>query len=261
MRLFIALASMCYFTCLHSEEPSLKQSLNALRQLENCYDAIYPAQERGEHAFVWLSGIPDPFLNAVMHLSCPDVIQKVDELLSMHQKHPLSFWVHPGNQVHGLIEVLQARHFSPIIQCTLMTWPVQEISSTPYDIHLVHGSHMDAFMEITSQAFGMDGVVKEVYAKFINKASIEKYLLYVDRVPIATGILVVHKNTGGIFNIAVLPEYQKRGYGQAIMHFLMHRAHFLGLKQLVLLSSPLAKMLYLRLGFEQVFDIDVYAKD
>jgi ribosomal protein S18 acetylase RimI-like enzyme len=77
---------------------------------------------------------------------------------------------------------------------------------------------------------------------------IEKYLLYVDGNPIATGILVLHEDGGGIFNIAVLPEYQKKGYGRAIMQFLMNRAYSLDLHQLVLLSSPFSRTVLSRFG-------------
>lgn len=111
-----------------------------------------------------------------------------------------------------------------------MAWPVQSISSTSDDIRPVHGSNMDAFMEITARVLEIDGVVKEAYAKFIDQSSIEKYLLYMDGNPIATGILVLNENVGGIFNIATIPEYQKKGYGRAIMQFLMNRAYSLDLR-------------------------------
>jgi GNAT superfamily N-acetyltransferase len=238
------------------------QPFEVLQQLENCYDAMRPAQEKSDQACVWLSGIPHPFFNVVMHLSCLDPAQKVDALLeTVSHEHPLSFWVHPGNQVHGLKEVLQERRFTPVISCPLMAWLVQSVSTTSCDICPVLSNNMDAFMEITARVLEMDGIVKEAYAKFIGQSSIEKYLLYVGGHPISTGILVLHGNMGVIFNIAVLPEYQKKGYGRAVMRFLMNRAISLGLHQLVLLSSPSAEKFYLDLGFEKIFDIDVYAKD
>lgn len=259
MRLSIALASVFYLNSIYSEE--CMQSFEVLQQLENCYDAMYPAQEKTDQACVWLSDIPHPFFNVVMHLSCQDVIHKVDTLLEMaSQKHPLSFWVHSGNCAPSLKEILQERNFIPLIKCPLMVWSVQSISSTTCDIRPVHGGSIDAFMEITKRVLELDGVFKEAYAKFIDQSSIEKYLLYVDGNPIATGILVLHENVGGIFNIAVLHEYQKKGYGRAIMQFLMNRAYSLGLFQLVLLSSPSAEQFYLDLGFEKTFDIDVFAK-
>lgn len=259
MKLFIFLASIFSLNSIYSEESM--QSFEILEQLENCYDAMYPAQEKSDQACVWLTDIPHPFFNVVMHLSSQDVINKVDTLLGMaSQEHPLSFWVHSGNRAPNLKEILQERHFIPLIKCPLMFWSVQSISSTSCDIRPVHGGNIDAFMEITKRVLEIDGVVKEAYAKFIGQSSIEKYLLYVDENPIATGILVPHKNVGSIFNIAVLPAYQKKGYGRAIMQFLMNRAYSSGLYQLVLLSSPLAEQFYLDLGFEKAFDIDVYGK-
>lgn len=259
MKLFISLVGVFCLNSIYSEESM--QSFEVLERLENCYDAMYPAQEKNDQACVWLSDIPHPFFNVVMHLSCQDVIHKVDTLLEMTLKeHPLSFWVHQGNRAPSLEEVLQERHFIPLIKCPLMFWSVQSISSTSCDIRPVHGGNIDAFMEITKRVLEIDGVIKEAYAKFIDQSSIEKYLLYVDGNPIATGILVLRENVGGIFNIAVLPEYQKNGYGRAIMKFLMNRAYSLDLHQLVLLSSPSAEQFYFDLGFEKAFDIDVYGK-
>lgn len=261
MRLFITLVCVLCLNSIYSEE--CMQPLKVLKQLEQCYDAMCPAQESSDEACIWLSDIPHPFFNVVMHLSCQDVAQKVDALLKMASlEHPLSFWVHPDNRAQGLEKILQERQLVPIIKCPLMAWSVQSISSTSYDIRPVHGSNTDAFMAITARVLEIDGDVKDAYAKFIHKdqAAIEKYLLYVDGNPIATGILVQHENVGGIFNIAVLPEYQKKGYGRAIMQFLMNRAYSLDIHQLVLLSSPSAEQFYLDLGFEKAFDIDVYAK-
>lgn len=259
MRLFITLASVFCLNSIYSEE--CMHPVKVLQQLENCYDAMYPAQEKSDEVCLWLSDIPHPFFNVVMHLSCQDAAHKIDTLLGMvSQEHPLSFWVHPENYIQGLEKVLQDRNFVPIIKCPLMAWSVQNISSTLCDIRPVHGNNIDAFMEITAQVLEISGDVKEAYAKFIGQSSIEKYLLYVDGNPIATGILVLHENVGGIFNIAVLHEYQKKGYGRAIMKFLMNRAYSLGLFQLVLLSSPSAEQFYLDLGFKKIFDIDVFAK-
>jgi hypothetical protein len=45
-----------------------------------------------------------------------------------------------------------------------------------------------------------------------------------------------------------------------MMQFLMKRSYELGLKQPILLSSPEAEQLYGEIGFEKVFDIQIYAR-
>lgn len=119
---------------------------------------------------------------------------------------------------------------------------------------------MEVFNQITSLVSHFDGMTKQKYGNILKTFDSENYLLFVNNEPVATGILFSNGDIGGIFNVMVLPEHQKKGYGRAIMEFLMHRASELHLKQLVLLSSPVAEKLYNNLGFEKVFDIEIHAR-
>lgn len=258
MKLLSLLAVVFYVNYIHSENSMNK--LEILKHLENCYDAMRPATEKSEQAFAWFSDIPHPLFNVVMHLSCKDVDAKIDTLIEKAPTgNPVSFWVHPGNRAEGLVEILKGKGFAPIITCPLMAWPVRPVITSEYNIRSAK-KNMKVFNQVTSVVFHFDEIMKEKYADILKTFDSENYLLFVNDEPIATGILFSNGNIGGIFNVAVLPEHQKKGYGRAMMEFLMHRANELRLKQLVLLSSPVAEKLYSDLGFEKIFDVEMYAR-
>ncbi len=48
------------FTNLSYAKEEFMNKLETLIEFENFYDLIQPAQEKGEEAFVWYSGIPHP---------------------------------------------------------------------------------------------------------------------------------------------------------------------------------------------------------
>ena len=230
----------------------------ALQHFENCYDAMRPAAEKSDQAFVWFSDIPHFLFNAVMHLSCNDVSSKIDALIERAPVgNSISFWVHPENRANGLVEMLKERGFTPMIACPLMTWSVKPIAIPECDIRL---ANMETFDQITKTVFHFDEITMKKYSALIKNFDSENYLIFAEGQPIGTGILFPNGKVGGIFNIAILPEYQRKGYGQAMMRFLMGRAQHLHLEHLILLSSPQAKTFYRNLGFEKIFDIDIYAR-
>lgn len=258
MKILFLLAMTFYLTNVYSENSM--NHFETLKQLENCYDAMIPAAENSEEAFAWFSDIPHPFFNVVMHLSCKDVEAKIETLIAkVPFGNPVSFWVHPENHADGLVEILKGKGFAPIITWPLMTWPVQPIVTSECDIRSAK-TETDIFYQIISTVFHLDEATKEKYANIFNSIDSENYLLFVNTKPVAVGSLFPNGEIGGIFNIAVLKEHQKKGYGRAMMEFLMQRASELHLRELILLSSPEAEKLYHNLDFEKIFDIEIYAR-
>lgn len=258
MKILSLLIVVFYANYVHSEDPM--NPFETLKNFENCYDAIYPAVEKNEEAFVWFSDIPHPLFNAVMHLSCKDVESKIDALIEkVPVGNPISFWVHPENRAEGMVEILKEKGFAHIITCPLMVWSVQPIAPSAWDIRSAK-EEMGIFNQITNRVYQFDEITEKRYANILETLDSENYLLFVDDEPVATGLLFPTGNIGGIFNIAVLPEHQKKGYARTMMGFLMQRANELHLTQLVLLSAPETEKLYRDLGFVKVFDVEIYAR-
>lgn len=230
-----------------------------LQEFEKFYDAMMPAQEKSNESFAWFSGLPHPLFNAVMHLTInKNLDNKVDSLISVAPKDiPLSFWVHNQNQSMELIEVLKEKGFQSIIICPLMTWDVKPLSIPQHEIEV---ANLEIFHHLLATNFHLDDAMKEGFAQLLENAAAENYLIYHEGQPVGTGTLTSNGKIGGIFNISILPKYQKRGYGRAMMQFLMNRASMLGLEKLILLSSPVAEKLYADLEFTKCFDIEIYAR-
>jgi len=254
-RLFF-LVMLLYTNFIHAEEAM--EQMEVLKLFESFYDAMKPAEENSQRAFVWLTDIPHPLFNAVMHLSCAQVSTTVDALIEKTaSRTPLSFWVHPYNRAQGLIETLKERDFAPVITCPLMVWSARPVTVAESDIRPANGD-WEAFNQIIRTAFHFNELVKDRYAALLEKCPIENYLIYLGGKPVGTGSLFPYGQKGGIFNIATLAEYEGRGCARSMMQFLMHRAHQLGIQQLVLLSSPKAEGLYRSLEFKKIVDIDIY---
>lgn len=230
-----------------------------LQEFESCYDAMLPAKEKSDELFVWITGAAHPILNNVMHFCSNDVERKVDRLLGQIGKDiPLSFWVHSENRAPGLEEILHTRGFQSILTCPLMVWTVEKTDFPKYEVRLA--DDMVVFNEILAIGSELSEELKNQFAALLAGIDCENYIVYDEGKPVGVGTLFPRGRFGGVFNEAVLPEFQRRGYGEAVMRHIMNRAHELGLDHLILLSSPDAVKLYTKLGFQTITEIEIYAR-
>ena len=231
-----------------------------LRNFENFYNLMHPAQENTAQVFAWFSGIPHPFFNAVMHLSEHNhLMETVDTLIRKAPIGvPISFWVHSQNNATGLTTILEQRGFQPLISCPLMSWSAKPVVVSDIDMRIADS---EIFCDILSTVFHFNKAVRDGFSQLIKgKCGLENYLLYSDGQPVGTGSLFPSEKMGGIFNFAILPDHQKKGFGKHIMQYLKKRAYALGLEKLILLSSPETEKLYMDLDFEKCFEIDIYSQ-
>ena len=242
----------CIIPALMFGEPSC----HPLTRYESFYEAFAKPVEKGPEAFICYSDVPDPLFNVIMRLSCVDVREKVDSILEKAPRNqPISFWLHPQNHAPGLKPILQEKGFSPLIRCPLFTWTVKEIEVMEGDIRR---ADMFVFHEIVGRVYSFTEEVKTAFEKLMEKIECENYLIYEQGIPIGTATLLVKGSVGGIFNDATLPG--QREASKALTEFLMCRAFELRLDELVLLSSPEGEELYADLGFNKVFDIEIYGR-
>jgi GNAT superfamily N-acetyltransferase len=83
---------------------------------------------------------------------------------------------------------------------------------------------------------------------------------YMDGEPVSTAATVIGGGAIGVYNVATMPEHQKRGYGETVMRHAVadaQRRH--GIAQTILQSTPAGHRLYQRMGFRTVTNIAVYA--
>jgi ribosomal protein S18 acetylase RimI-like enzyme len=86
------------------------------------------------------------------------------------------------------------------------------------------------------------------------------YVGYLNGEPIATTAAVLGGGAVGIYNVATLPQFQRRGYGEAVMRHALADARALhGVERSILQSTPAGYRLYERMGYRTVTQVAVYA--
>ena len=83
---------------------------------------------------------------------------------------------------------------------------------------------------------------------------------YADGEPVSTAATVVGGGAVGVYNVATMPEHQKRGYGETVMrHAVAEAQRRSGIGETILQSTPAGHRLYERMGFRTVSNVAVYA--
>ncbi len=86
------------------------------------------------------------------------------------------------------------------------------------------------------------------------------YVGYVDGEPVSTAAAVMGGGAVGVYNVATMPEHQRRGYGEAVMrHAVAEAQRRHGIERTILQSTPAGHRLYERMGFRTVTKVAVYA--
>ena len=90
----------------------------------------------------------------------------------------------------------------------------------------------------------------------------DKSKLYLARVgdspAVAMGALITREDIAGVYVMATLPEWGRRGLGKAILAQIMNDALAEGHQMIVLTASRFGFPLYQQFGFEHVFDYTIY---
>ena len=98
---------------------------------------------------------------------------------------------------------------------------------------------------------------------FDNRAVWERFAGYVgyrEEEPVSTAAIVIGGGAIGVYNVATMPDRQRRGYGEAVMrHALAEAQREHGLERSILQSTPAGYRLYQRMGYRTVTRVSVYA--
>ena len=83
---------------------------------------------------------------------------------------------------------------------------------------------------------------------------------YLDGTPVSTTAVIVNSEALGVYNVATVPEYRGRGFGEAVMrHALEEARREHGIERSILQSTPAGLHLYQRMGYRTVTSVAVYA--
>ena len=119
----------------------------------------------------------------------------------------------------------------------------------------------DAFCAIGSVCFHVPlPWFREVFDNDVVWERFIGWVGYVDEEPVSTAATVVGGGAVGVYNVATMPEHQKRGYGETVMrHAVAEAQRRSGIGETILQSTPAGHRLYERMGFRTVSNVAVYA--
>ena len=86
------------------------------------------------------------------------------------------------------------------------------------------------------------------------------YVGYWNDAPVSTAAIVMGGGAIGVYNVATMPDQQRRGYGEAVMRYAVseaQREH--GIERTILQSTPAGLRLYERMGYRTITRVSVYA--
>ena len=86
------------------------------------------------------------------------------------------------------------------------------------------------------------------------------YVAYQNEVPVSTAAIVIGGGAVGVYNVATVPDQQRRGFGEAVMrHAVAEAQREHGIARSILQSTPAGLHLYQRMGYRVVTRVSVYA--
>ena len=126
---------------------------------------------------------------------------------------------------------------------------------------VVSGPTRDAFCAIGSLCFHVPlPWFEEVFSEASVWNNFASYVGYVDGEPVSTSAIIPGGGALGVYNVATVPAFQRRGYGEAVMrHALADQQRAKGITRTILQSTPAGYRLYERMGFRTVTRVSVYS--
>jgi ribosomal protein S18 acetylase RimI-like enzyme len=119
----------------------------------------------------------------------------------------------------------------------------------------------DAFCSIGSVCFHVPITwFHEVFDHDAVWNDFQAYVGFVDAEPVSTAAIVMGGGAMGVYNVATLPAWQRRGYGETVMRHALddvRRRH--GVDRTILQSTPAGYKLYERMGFRAITRVGVYS--
>lgn len=119
----------------------------------------------------------------------------------------------------------------------------------------------DAFCSIGSVCFHVPiAWFREVFDNDVVWAKFAAYVGYHNEAPVSTAAIVMGGGAIGVYNVATMPDQQRRGFGEAVMrHALCEAKKQYGVEHSILQSTPAGLRLYERMGYRKITRVSVYA--
>jgi ribosomal protein S18 acetylase RimI-like enzyme len=206
-----------------------------------------------------VTGAPMTFLNGVISTARNADADEMAAFAASPRLESVAWSVQVrGEQVEDRIVAiagdrgLHQRRVLPFMLKVLDASDLRESEADGLKVRRVLGDEGDLYR--TVMATGYEGP-EEIFSVFaarsvMDHGSMRAYLVEVEGVPVATSFGVLVDDLVGVFNIAVPPQYRRRGYGRAATAAVLRDAYEQGARTAFLHASPLGVPLYQIMGFQ-----------
>jgi ribosomal protein S18 acetylase RimI-like enzyme len=228
------------------------------------------------HGSVWAmdTGIESADLNLVWNekpLAARDC-KTIQEIKGHFRSVGLPFWwwVFPSGQSRITVDMLKAEGFSLVDSIPSMVADLKtNAASIPQidDMQIIRVRNREELClweDASFRGFEFSPKVRRQYSNFVNTFNIRPdspqkfFLACLKGRPVASALLFLYKNTGGIYFVSTLPEHRKKGIGLAVTRAAMQFAGQAGAEYCTLQSSTAGLRVYRQAGFTEFCSVDVY---
>jgi ribosomal protein S18 acetylase RimI-like enzyme len=207
-----------------------------------------------------VTGTLIPGLNGVFSWARDVDIDQVGRFAELVSQEGLPWSI--GTRVEppaGLVEIAGRygrgdRNTEPLMVCRAGDVRLGEPRRDGPVIRAITSADLETYVGVMSSGLGAPAEVVRglVTAPVVDVGWTDTYLAELDGVPVATGFGVRSGDHIGVFNIVVLPEFRRRGYGRSVTERIMRDGFERGARVAYLHSSPEGLPLYRSMGFRTV---------
>ena len=183
---------------------------------------------------------------------------------------PFWWWVFPRAQSQTTVDLLKTAGFSlidsiPSMMADLNLFFDEESQDPAISVvRIKTREELHLWKEVSFSGFDFTPDAKKQYNRFFDAFNLasespQKFFLALwNGKPVATSLLFLHENTGGIYFVTTLAEHRKKGIGLKITQATVRFAKMAGAQYATLQSSSDGSRVYQQAGFQEYCLVDTY---
>lgn len=202
--------------------------------------------------------------NRVFNIEKQTSHQEIEEIKNYYGSTPF-MWVVDENDFSSA-QMLEVNGFTYKYKLPAMTLNLDDIKNMNYQNGIIVKnvcSHEDmkTWKRLVHETKDFSDQDIQLFVDHIQSKSAESikyYIGYYFEKPVGICMVIEHQNCVSLHFLGTLLEYRRNGIGFALTHHALIQAKERGFKQALLLSSDMAKSLYLKLGFVEFGSVKIY---
>ena len=247
---------------------ALREAIEANLIEQNRFWGSSPKSEfhDGKDLIWFITGYPVSVLNAISgaKISGKNIDAVIEETLKHFEKHhvPTTWWVGPSTRPENLGEYLEQHGFEKTLEMPGMTIDLSTLDTVEYpdDFSIMvvsNENRLRTWADTQSKGFGGSQDQADIFFEFEKSLGMNphsQWLRFVGLLndePVAVSILFLGAGVAAIFNVAVVPEWRRQGFGTLITREPLLRARSMGYRYGVLKATPMGTRLYQKMEFEE----------